>query len=631
MSYEDYAVHRRSIGNLFDETHAYTIPPYQRNYSWDVDNATRLFKDLVKAAGADSGSPDSTNLLGAMVVVPEESGSPRFEVVDGQQRLATTALIFCAMRSYLHKFKDAKLPGTRPALENALDTLDNILNMDGKPRIELGKDDHELFSDILSTDTNDYEGRCKELLRKYKNSKKRILESNSLLISNYRALSKLVEGMMPEFGLDAGLASQNPDEFSKAVNEFSRHVSQKFVKRNHFAFIVVHNRYSAYRIFTTFNSTGQQLLQADLIKSHLLSKADSDRDKKLLQDRWHKVFDERLEDYDRFLYESMSSRHSSGRYKDISITTDNLYHLVESMVEDIQGAIRCMENFEEDAKIIKQMDYPGDLPEDDNFEETQSIFYRMRLLNARYIRVPMLAAGRKWGCLDRLEFKTLAECLLTFFFTFKFINNGTAEDVRSISNRITKELEEDADLSKLIYIILVDENVSGSPRRRVDEEDFKNNFQEKMFHLTANAAKYVLASMEIHMNRDPEKPHPYPKHTFELEHILPKNDQAWDTAAFMGENPSDDDINKYKNRLGNLTLLSRKWNRVMGAKRFEEKLQGYKDSGFELNKQYLNDYSEWTASRLEDREARLCELALKTWSLRQYDSHLHKHGYRDRE
>lgn len=630
MSYEDYVVHRRSIGSLFEQLFSYRIPPYQRSYSWNVDNARRLFEDIINTSDEPSGAPGSTNLLGAMVVVNEGNSSPEFEVVDGQQRLATTALMLCAMRSYLYKFEGSELPGTGPALENALNTIDDILNKDGEPRIKLGKDDEDLFRDILATNTNDYETRCRDLMSKYKNGKKRILSSNELLINNYRVLSELVEKHMSTFGLDDAFYSNDSDGFLRASNKLVKYITQSMVKRNHFAFITVQNRHRAYKIFATFNSTGQQLLNADLIKSHILGKTESGTGNGRMERKWRKIFDERLEDHDKFLYESTASRHPSGKCNNIPITIDNLYAIVESMVKNSQDAEEYVEQLEEDAKIVKQMDHPDDLPDDDKYEKTHSIFYRMQLLHTRYIRVPMLAAGRKWNSLDSDEFQTLADCLLTFFFKFKFINDGTAEDVRSITNVVTQKIEKGASLSEMISLILMNESVSGSPRPRIDETKFPDNFKEKMFQPTPKAAKYVLLSMEIHLNRN--KPHPSPRHRFELEHILPKNHQKWNVSSFLGESPLDDDIDKYKNRLGNLTLLSMKWNRGMGAKCFEEKLKdpkGYESSSIELNAKYLTRYSNWTADTLEEREKDLCDLAIETWSLSQYNKHLRKQGYQD--
>lgn len=632
MSDEGYDVRRSSISYLFDRDRTYQVPPYQRSYSWDSDNAERLFKDLVGTSESSAGSLDYSNLLGAMVVIPEGQGSPKFEVVDGQQRLATTALVLCAIRSHLHKFSSTDLPGTRPALKNALKTIDNMLTVSsGEPRIELGKDDCELFRDILSTKTHDYETRCKELLDKYTNGKKRILGSNSQLIKNYKALSKLVEEWIPRFNLDSMFANKRPDDFSEAVHELTSYVTQNIVKSSHFAFIVVHDKNMAYKIFATFNSAGQKLLQADLIKSHLLGKADSEKNKDRLESLWRAIFDGRLKDHDRFLYESTSSRHPSGRCHSIPITTENLYRIVESMVKNAEAAEGYIRRLSEDAKIVKLMDHPDDLPEADKYDKTRNVFNLMHLLGAKYIRVPLLAAGRKWKRLDSDEFQTLADCLLTFFFKFKFINDGTAEDVRSIANKVTTKLDENADLSDMIYLILINKDVRGQPIERIKEDDFKKHFQDKMFKLTPNAAKYVLLSMETYLKR--ANPHPYPKPNSELEHILPKNHQKWEwsESAFLGKKPNDTDIDKYKNRLGNLTLLSAKWNQRMSAKRFENKLneqEGYKNSDMELNKQYLNHYDDWTADHLEERETRLCELALETWSLKQYDKYLQQHGYR---
>lgn len=631
MSSEDYAVHRKSIGSLFDEAKVYKIPSYQRSYSWDADNAGRLLEDLIDTANADSGSNNSTNLLGAMVVVPETGG---FEVVDGQQRLATTALILCAMRSHLYKFRGKELPGTHRDLNHAIETIDDILNASpGKPRIELGKDDYELFKDILSTDTPDHKSRCKELQDIYQNGKKRKLRSHERLIKNYRELSGLVKERIESFGkLDDAFDNRKSDEFSEVALGLSKYVSQKMVKRSHFAFIEVKNRDSAYKIFTTFNSAGQKLMKADLVKSHLLGKVESGTDSEMIEERWRKIFDERLKDHDRFLYESTSSRYPSGQCNGIPITTENLYRIAGSVVKHASHVDEYVRRLEKDAKIVKQMDRPEDLPEDDKYEKTQSIFYRMQLLNARYIRVPMLAAGRKWRSLGSAEFQTLADCLLTFFFKFKFINDGTAEDVRAIANKVTDKIENGADLSEIIYLILINKNVSGPPRRRIEENRFKAEFQGKMFKLSTNAAKYILSSMEIYLNR--RDPHPYPKPTVELEHILPENhEKCWDKDAFLDED-SPDNIDEYKNRLGNLTLLYRKWNRGIGAKCFLEKLKdpkGYESSKIKLNEEYLNSYDKWTATTLKEREEKLCELALEAWSLSQYDEYLVKQGYRDQE
>ena len=61
----------------------YTVPPYQRDYSWTEEQWEDLWTDIEDLAGR----PDETHYIGALVV---ESHSDRvFAVIDGQQRLAT--------------------------------------------------------------------------------------------------------------------------------------------------------------------------------------------------------------------------------------------------------------------------------------------------------------------------------------------------------------------------------------------------------------------------------------------------------------------------------------------------------------------------------------------------------------
>src|SRR5437867_3620370 len=67
------------------------VPPNQREYSWTDEEVTTLFQDVTKAL-ADEGSE---YFLGTIVTVPRSEDV--LEVVDGQQRLATTAILLAEM------------------------------------------------------------------------------------------------------------------------------------------------------------------------------------------------------------------------------------------------------------------------------------------------------------------------------------------------------------------------------------------------------------------------------------------------------------------------------------------------------------------------------------------------------
>ena len=67
------------------------MPPYQRSYSWDVEEAEALLTDLIAVSESEE-----THFIGAIVLVQEESG--RYLIVDGQQRLTTLTILLCVLR-----------------------------------------------------------------------------------------------------------------------------------------------------------------------------------------------------------------------------------------------------------------------------------------------------------------------------------------------------------------------------------------------------------------------------------------------------------------------------------------------------------------------------------------------------
>lgn len=74
----------------------YTVPPYQRDYSWTEEQWEDLWTDIEDL----SGRMDETHYMGALVV--EGRSDREFAVIDGQQRLATLSLLVLAVVGRLH-------------------------------------------------------------------------------------------------------------------------------------------------------------------------------------------------------------------------------------------------------------------------------------------------------------------------------------------------------------------------------------------------------------------------------------------------------------------------------------------------------------------------------------------------
>lgn len=81
----------------------FRIPEYQRSYSWDREKVDRLFEDMANGFyHLTRNNDESFTFLGTLILVSERNKEDTFpgsslEIVDGQQRLTTLILIFCAL------------------------------------------------------------------------------------------------------------------------------------------------------------------------------------------------------------------------------------------------------------------------------------------------------------------------------------------------------------------------------------------------------------------------------------------------------------------------------------------------------------------------------------------------------
>jgi len=93
-----------------------------------------------------------------------------------------------------------------------------------------------------------------------------------------------------------------------------------------------------------------------------------------------------------------------------------------------------------------------------------------------------------------------------------------------------------------------------------------------------------------------------------LEHVLPQNAVPADWTDIT----SDEDVETWAYRLGNMVLLSKAENNVIGNGDFPSKVPVLKASDLELTSE-VGRKRDWTPKQIESRQKELAKLAVETW------------------
>ncbi len=220
--------------------HRLTVPPNQRDYAWTHEVRT-LYQDLARAY-----NDDVEYFLGTIVTISGADSSDDLEVVDGQQRLATTSLLIAAIRDYDRELGEAERANSISS--DYLATYDRQRH-EHIPRLRLNVDDNDLFRAIVDDDPT------------------RILpEGKRLSHKNLRAAFDTAKKHVHDI-----VASVDKKHHSDLLEGWITFIE----RRARVVLLEVPDPASAYTMFETLNDRGLRTSQADLIKNYLFGKAGS--------------------------------------------------------------------------------------------------------------------------------------------------------------------------------------------------------------------------------------------------------------------------------------------------------------------------------------------------------------------
>lgn len=537
------------------------VPANQRSYAWEEGHVEDLFTDLSGAIGENSAD----YFLGTIVLTQQDGGIP--EVADGQQRLATVSMLLAAIRDRFMEM--GREPRAADIDNNYLRQLAEDVD-DVVPKFTMNTDDADFFTRYVLANAEERKKLDLSNLR----------DSNIKIRTAFDIASQHVEKIVSQFKED--------DHKARTLLDWVKYLRTQATV----VVVTVPSHVDAYRMFETLNDRGLRASQADLLKNYFFSRAQKRIDEALA--RWSSlsgVMETVGEDSDLVTYirHFWVCRHGPTKEKDLAdeirktITAET--RTMEFLVELEQHVSDYVALFNPSAQKWSPYtnycrDYVRVFIEDLRVEQVRPLLFAIAAFLApveaekafRQIiawSVRFLIVGGRGGFLDRI-----------YSLRAQDIGTGTITTAEQLAKAMREYVPQDVTF----------------------EESFKTARVSRTW-----LARYYLRCLDLAMSSEtePETIANKNKEVLTLEHIMPRHPgPGWDVEEEVAL--------ACQNRLGNMALLRASQNVEVGNNNFDEKKKAYNGSVLPITRQVL-EYDEWTNEKVNDRQAKMAKLAVKTW------------------
>ena len=231
----------------------FSVPDFQRNYSWTDVEIRQFWQDLETVLEGQSVD----HFMGPIVAL--ESSSGRTPLIDGQQRITTLAILASVVRDYLMIEMENPTIDIEGASffisQNYLKIL--FLNDMTTSRLQSNYQIGKIFEDYIVKNPSTEQ-------RKNFNSRPTMLTTKEQRISKNFETAQTTLAVLTKKWIDQYSAIEDK---KRAIQKLYEVISNKI----QFLYIEVGSEEDAFTIFETLNDRGLKLSASDLIKSFLLN------------------------------------------------------------------------------------------------------------------------------------------------------------------------------------------------------------------------------------------------------------------------------------------------------------------------------------------------------------------------
>ena len=557
--------YRKLIGNGL----TYSIPRFQRDYSWTEDEWEDLWMDILGTLPKD-GEP--AHYMGYLVLQSQDEKS--FDVIDGQQRLTTlTLIVLAALKNLKRLIEEGKNPAqNQQRLDQIRQTYIGYLDpvtLVSRTKLTLNRNNDNYFQNYLVP-----LGHLP--VRGFRASEHSLRKA-------FEWFERRVRDYAKKTGGDEGIA------LASLIENMS--------DRLFFTVISVTDELNAYKVFETLNARGVRLSSTDLLKNHLFSvlhrKNVPQHEMKNLEERWETMVT-RLgsESFPDFLRTFWISRRTFVRQSE-------LFKTIRSKIADSQSVFDLLRGMEEDMDIYLALTSPeaSHWP-----SELKGYAQNLRMFSVRQPFSLILACHRN---LTLTDFTVVLRSCVMISFRYNVIGSQPTNEQERVYHTAAQKLTNGE-------ITTAGQVLEALRAIYPNDESFKMTFAEKVIR-TTNArnnriARYTLCELEKQAGG---QAYDFESDTFNIEHVLPQNPElGW-------EQFTEEELDALVYRIGNMTLLAKGANKTLANASYITKKPILAASGFTLTRQLAEENADWTPERIAARQKALAKIATAVWRIAQ--------------
>lgn len=551
----------KPLKNILNNEYQFSIPTYQRPYSWNVEQAGELVSDLFDAC---ENKKQEEYFLGSIVLIKEKN-KPESDVVDGQQRLTTLTILFSALR---HCIEDA---GRAEGMNEFIFEKGNInLGTTDRPRLEIRDKDQSFFKTYIQ------EVSGIEKLETLNTGN--ITESQKRLLENFEHIKEY-------------LSEKNQSELQEFV---------EFILQSCYLVVVSTDNFeSAYRIFTVLNDRGMELSHTDILKAEIIGAIEGENDQKEYAEKWEDL----EEDLGRDSFANLFAyiRMIVGKQKIRETILVEFRKFVEPTKTPKKFIDEELTPYAKHLAILRNADYEASH-------------------GAENVNIQLLRLNQ----IDNADWVPAALYLIRKFDSNPILLSRHLKKLERIASAMMIRRTYATDRIKQYGLILSElEAYEGEQVKAEDITAYQLSEKEQKEIIKAlnsdiyeerSIRKFVLLRADSELSDGGAS---YNHKTITVEHVLPQNpkeDSVW-KKWFSTEEMRK----KYVHKLGNLLLLTRRKNSQASNYDFKKKKEQYFKtkggvSNFAITTQVINE-PKWTPEVVEKRQNEMLNILCETWDL----------------